>query len=273
MNDAPAKKNSRRLRLQAGEIVEGVVPVEWRIDESLWKGVINVKVPSAAEDPQVIAELCALRHLVVVRTIFGNPVAPAGAEIVISSGAIKKLWRQDTAKEHIVQYGRFLYATFEGCEMEVKKDRALSGLPVREIITEGEEPRLDVDAIVAAPSPFPELKFRALGDAKVGISRHALERYQERFDTKQVKSSMAGIRRMADSEQMIEIDKGERSRLKALIRHQTNARLFRYQPSKTILVLVPEATGWVLATVYREDESLTKQAVYAGGRIEFRNRD
>ena len=273
MNGEQVKKTSRKLRVQAGEFIGGIIRVEWRIDDAHWKGVINVQMPDGMEDAQAIAELCALRHLVVGRRVFGSDTASPGATIIVSAGAVKKLWRQDTAKGHIVPYGRFLYATFDGCEMDVKKDRALAALPVREFDLEAQEPRADIDNVVAAPSPFPEITFRALGGIPVGISRHALERYQERFSTRHVKTSMAGIRKIADSEQLTEIVKGERARIMAEIRHQTSAKLYMYQPSRTILVIVPEGPNWVLATVYREDETQSKQAVYAGGRIEFRNRN
>ena len=263
----------RTLRVQVGEVIENRARVEWRLDECSWKGVLHINLPNGIEDGPVIAELSALRYLILEKKMLGHDSAPKGSLIVVSLGAIKKLLRQDTAKSHIVPYGRFLYLALDGCEMDVKKDRTLSTLPARVILQDDEPieaPEITLDAV---RSSWPVIPFVAVDNAMVEITRHALERYQERFDTPYVRTAMNGLKKIMTSPIVRELDKGEVSRRNALRKHQKSGRHFLYGPSQTILVLIQEDGAWVLATVYRDEEkNKFKEAVFTHGRVEIRNK-
>ena len=265
----------RKIRVQAGVVTEdNRCSVEWRVDEAQWKGVINVVLPKGVEDGPMIAELCALRHLVVDRIVFGSPSVPKTAMVIVSHGAIKKLMRQDSAKTHIIPYGRFLYAAMDQCAFDVKKDRALADLP-RKPIFEGEEligvtPDEEIQAFEA---PWPTLKFKLLADEEVGISRHAIERYKERFETPYVASALTGLRKILSSDSVRELDKSEEAKARALMKHKVKGRIFCYPLSETYFVLVKESGVWVMATIYRDEEhKRLKETVYANGRIEVRRK-
>lgn len=260
----------RELKVQAGSLDNGVVDVEWRLDDSATKGIVRVTGITELADAHVIAELCALRYLVCERTIFGNSIAPRGSRIEVSAGAIKKLWRMDTAKDHIVPYGRFLYPTFEDCSFEVKKNALLQSLPLREIpaSAKGIQP---IETIEATYSNWIEVPCAALGNEPVGITRHALERYQERFNVKFVKTAIQSIKRLLASPTVCEISKGDLAQASSQIKSRKNGRYFLNTSAKILFVCVPEGSKWVIATAYGEPQyNNLKQAVYVGGRVEMR---
>ncbi len=263
----------RKIRVQAGVVSEdNRCTVEWRLDEVPWKGVLHVVLPDSVEDGPMIAELCALRHLVVERTVFGAAIAPKNAMVIVSHGAIKKLMRQDSDKMHIIPYGRFLYAALDQCDIDVKKDRALTNLPRKPIlegeVVVGETPDAE---IMAVPAPWPSLKFKLLADEVIGISRHAIERYKERFDTPYVNSALAGLKKILGSDAVRELEKSEAAEARAFLKHKVKGRIFYYSPSKTYFVLVQEAAGWVMATLYRDlEHTKIRESVYANGRVELR---
>ena len=265
------KIEQRSLAVRAGVKQDSMVRVEWRLDAGSWKGVINVQLTPGTEDGPAIAELCALRYLIVERTIFGSDIAPRGTNIFVSAGAIRKLLRQETQKGHLVPYGRFMFASLEGCDIAVVKDDDFKDLAYRVIDVDGTSTQAPEVSLSAVPSPWPTLEFKLL-NLGVGVTRHALERYQERFSTPYVRTAMNGLRKMLASDRIRELDKSETASIKARIKHHKAGRLFFYEPSQTTLVMVEEEGALVIATVYREEFDHLKEAVYVCGRVEIRNK-
>ena len=264
----------RTLRVQAGEVTNDRCSVEWRIDESQWKGVINVTLPTGIEDGAQIAELCAIKHLIVERMIFGSRNAPRNATIIVSFGALKKLQRQESSKTNIIQYGRFLFATLNGCAMAVKKDRTLSLLPRKPVIKDdvavGEEGDVEIKATKANWTMIP---FALWDGQPIGITRHAIERYMERFETPYIMNALAGINKILTSNEVRELVKPEEARARDNAKHLAEGRMFEYGPSQTRFVLVREEDHWVMATIHRNDDrNKLKEAVYSQGRVEIRNK-
>lgn len=273
-----AKQKSQNSQLSllvqaVGRCEDGSVRVEFRQGDLPWKGVVNVIVPEGAEDTNAIAELCALRHLMQDRMMFGCTFAPRGTRICVTAGVIRKLLRMDSQKGHLVRYARFLFYTFDGCEMEVVKSSDLADLLPRMLPVDNSEtefyPAPEI-TITAEASQLTAAPFAVLGE-QVGITRHAIERYQERYGTPYVRNAIARITKILASNEVREMTVSERSKFRAMQKHGTEGRAYLYPPSQTVFVVVPEEDMPVIATIYKLEPE-AKQAVYVGGRIEMRRR-
>lgn len=133
------------------------------------QGVIEVTVPTGAEDPRIVAELSALRHLVLEREILGPSRTGAGLRLVVSAGAIKKLMREDSAKAYLSPYALFLRTRLVGVIVEV--DHKANW--VTEATTTRREPLLVQDP----PAECITLE----GYGEVQVRAHVLERIQEHY--------------------------------------------------------------------------------------------
>jgi hypothetical protein len=261
MSTKPYNKRTLNVAACLENEVDWYIPVHWRLDGADRQAVIYVNVPGSFNDRRVIAELCALNHLMNCgRPILGSSRAPASSLTTVTAGAIRKAHRAETEKGEIIPFARFLFSSFCEGALEVEKDIDwTSSLPVVE------EMRID-----AKPAKLEKLPLAALCD-NVGITRHAVERYQERVGTVSVSNSISSLRRLMADLHTVAMPVSEYKRITGLGKYGKAAKFFIHRQSKTIFVVLPEWDGWVLATVYYEAPA-RKEAVYVGGRIEMRNR-
>lgn len=259
-----AKTSNGRVLNVAG-VLEGAVdnwiPVHWRLDQADRQGLIHVHVPREYNDRKVIAELCALRHLMSAgRPVFGASRAPSSALTTVTSGAIRKALRQGTDKGEIIPFARFLFFCFAESALEVEKDVAWTKeLPVHE------EYRL-----MASHSPW-EMAPLTAANGFVAITRHAVERYQERVGTKSLAATLNGLKRALLDVKTEPLAVSEAKRINGLAKYGKEAKFFMNRNTKLIFVVLKEDGLLKLSTVYHEPAPL-KEAVYAGGRVEYRYR-
>jgi len=261
MTTKTPQKRTLNIAALPGNDVDDYIPVHWRLDDADRQAIMYVSVPRSFNDRGVIAELCSLNHLMSgSRPIFGASRAPASSTTSVTSGAIRKAMRKETEKGEIVPFARFLFTAFCEGALEIDKDTSwASSLPVIAML------RID-----ARPAPLENLPMPALAD-NVGVTRHAIERYQERVGTGSVAKTLTSLRRLLADEQTVTLDVSDRKRFSSLVKYGKATKFFIHRPSKTIFVVVPEEGGWVLATVYYE-EPARQEAVYVCGRVEMRNR-
>lgn len=166
-----------------------IVDVVWCTGLSK-KGGLRVHLPANYKEPGLIAELCALRHLLLVvepfnvRTIDGK-----GIEVHTSSGAIKKLALRKSTKTEAMPYSRFLRIRLNELKHEViNKNDVLPSL---------EEPGLVWEDLVVCEeqfhAPYDPVDCGNLGS--LAITDHAIERYQERVESGSPKSPLRSLLR------------------------------------------------------------------------------
>lgn len=238
---------------------DGYIPVHWRIDGAARQGIIHVRVPGRFDDRKVIAELCALNHLMTgPRPIFGSARAPASSLTTVTAGAIRKAHRKQTEKTEIIPFARFLFSAF--CEGMLQVDKNVAWATVLPISGEW---RIEAQPTTLEDFPLPAF------NAVVSLTRHAVVRYQERSGARSVAHSISALRRLLADQQTIPLTRAEYQSCADLKKHGKTARCFIHPPSKMIFVVLSEAEKWVLATVYYRAPT-RREAVYVGGRIEQR---
>lgn len=155
----------------------GCVAVRWRVGARLAdgriqagkQGVVNVDLKLDVDDKPIIAELCALHHLLVEREILGEGRAGNGLIIIVSAGAIKKLKQEKTAKKHLVPFGRFLMTRFREADLLVSPDASWIepvANPARTFEMEVTEPPMEV------------VSFHGIGP--VYVTQHVIKRFAQR---------------------------------------------------------------------------------------------
>lgn len=142
------------------------------------RGVLCVNLPEEYNEPTLIAEICAIRYLLLDEKVFGvRTIDGKGIQLNSSSGAIRKLALGRSAKKEAIPYARFLRMMLTELSYAVKRKN--------EYVPIGDEPDLNsYDLIVDNElfrMPYDPTDFPALG--RVAISNHAVERYEERIDS------------------------------------------------------------------------------------------
>lgn len=133
------------------------------------KGVLKVVVTAKLDDKLIAAELAAIQHLIEVKRVLGvNVIGSAGMQLIVSSGAIRKLQRRQSDKAHLAPYANFLTTRFAGSQINVNKDsRWLDGC----------SPDAVEDLLVSG-ARRETLPITGLGD--VAVTQHVLDRFIER---------------------------------------------------------------------------------------------
>ena len=251
---------SRNLQIFAGQQTGDTIKVHWRIDGSDKQRVINVNIPADIEDKPVIAELCALNYLLRTRNIFGADKVPKNEVVSVSHGAIKRLWNQDTEKSHLIKWGRFLYPAIGDGRIDVVKSHAWT----REFEV------VDEVHIEAAPPDRYTVHVTSL-NIDVALTRHAVERYQERRETATATKAMQSIRKLMGGGSLRELSMSEHRTLKKALKHGKTAKYLIHIQTGIVFVLVPEEDGWSLVTILDDErEGGLTRPVLVGGRIEYR---
>jgi hypothetical protein len=133
------------------------------------KGVLKVRIRAKIEDRHIAAELAAMQHLLEDKEVIGqNVVGNAGTQLIVSLGAIRKLQRRQSDKDHLASYANFLTTRFAGCQLSVDKDsRWFDGFQF-----DGVE-----DLLVSGPR---REKVLINGLGEVSVTQHVLERFADR---------------------------------------------------------------------------------------------
>jgi hypothetical protein len=256
---------------------DGQFDVAYRIHEAhpLANGIVQVFVaPHYTADRAIIAELAALRYLLCEAQVCGQQRTGQGLQVEVSFGAIRRAVLQGalkatdagkTDKAHIVPHAHFLATRF------FEASKAVVNAPVW---AKGCMLKYRQHAI-AVTSPQESILPTRIGEAV--ISRHALNRFVERFIARDVFNSGGGrFENLPDVEQIASkywtrawrsLEKllnspdtviraiasskfGERMKRK----YGKQARFLHHPDSMAIFILIPEGRRLVLATVVRDFE-------------------
>lgn len=168
---------------------ENTARVFWRTG-TVCKGILDVHVDFEHEEIDLVAELAAIRYLIFERRVFNRaPSAGNGYKLVVSKGAIRKLALGKSTKKFAEKFASFLSSRLQGAVIDVSQNMEfMASLEEAEIQT------LHVERKVYA-NTYDEIDTPAIG--KILITRHAVERYQERItsgDPKKPRGSL--VRRL-----------------------------------------------------------------------------
>lgn len=251
----------RELKIHAvkDSIHDNLVHVHWCIDDQPRQRIIHLNIENQ-EDQLIIAELCAIDFIVRQRIIFGSDRVPKEATVYVTYGAIKRLWKQETEKTNLIPWGRFLFPTLGDGQMETSKSTAW----VRDYDVV-EEIKLN------AREPNPVTVRIPLWGIDATLTRHAIERYQERREAKSVAKTIAAVQRLISSGATRELNMSENRRFAKAMKHGKTAKYLINTHTSIVFVIVPEGNSWALVTIIDgEMEGGLKHAVLVGGRVEYR---
>lgn len=137
-------------------------------------GALTVKINEDLQDGSLIAELCAIRFLLFEKKVFKvDPTSGHGYKLVVSSGAIKKLYNGKSQKKQAEPYAAFLSARMQGVTIEV-------GHPFGPL--DHDDPNADIDYCEATATSFRTIA-QTVDTPCIGpvvVTLHAIQRFKER---------------------------------------------------------------------------------------------
>ena len=95
--------------------------VFWRVGTKR-NGILYVAIDFDNEDADLIAELCAIKHLLFEQKVMSRePVCGTGYQLVVSKDAIKQLAQGKSSKKHALKFAAFLQNRMAGVQIDVSQ--------------------------------------------------------------------------------------------------------------------------------------------------------
>jgi hypothetical protein len=220
---------------------------------------LDVRLEAPGQNRLAAAEVVAIRHLLGVGQVFGPNRTGVNLALVVSKGAVKKMANQSSQHHALYEYGYPLLTRYSGASITVSKDR--SWFPDAE--TMGEVVQVDGEALKGIEM------LDAGGKGRVGITRHALERYREHCGTLSLDTAWVNLAlRLKKGLHNIEL---EGKVLKHKVRKYGAAPEIWGRPDSPLhFVLRPEAGHKVLMTVFNRDPN-ERAAVFSPTAVNGRD--
>lgn len=159
--------------------------VFWRVGTKR-KGILDVRIDFDHEEADLLAELIAIRYLVLDKQVFCcKPGSGSGYKLVVSKGAIKKLALGKSTKAFAFKFAAYLTSRLKGVTIEVSQSMEFMDEP-----GEGNVELLDADRQTYAKT-YDEISTPAMGP--VLITQHAIDRYQARITSGSPKKPWASL--------------------------------------------------------------------------------
>lgn len=156
---------------------EKSVYVYWRVGTNR-KGLLNVRLNFKTTDPEIVAELVAIRYLIMEAKVFRcTPNSGKGFRLNVSKGAILKMTQGRSSKRSISRFAGLLTGRMNGVQIIVSHSMDFM-IDAQEAIEAGLIEVLEATKEKYA-STVEIIKTPAIG--QLGITRHAVRRYEERL--------------------------------------------------------------------------------------------
>lgn len=166
-----------------------VVNVLW-CTGSVKRGGLRIHLPRHYNEPSLVAELCALRHLIFTVQPFNVfTIDGKGIELHTSSGAIKKLALRRSTKAEAMPYSRFLRTRLSALTYGV--------LGKSDPIPSMDDPDLEWEDLIITEEQF-QAPYEPIVCGNLGalaITDHAIERYRQRVESGEPKSPIRSLLR------------------------------------------------------------------------------
>lgn len=156
------------------------VLVYWRVGTKR-KGVLDVRMGFSTEDQEIIAELIAIRHLIMNTKVFCcTPTTGKGFQVRVSKGAIRKIVQGRSDKAFASRFASLLTGRMEGISVNVSHSMDFM-ISAQEAAETGQ-----IEVLEAAgknfASPHETIETPTIGT--LSVTRHAVQRYEERLNSK-----------------------------------------------------------------------------------------
>lgn len=224
--------------------------VFWRSGTSR-SGILDISLEFDSADSDVLAELVAIRFLVLQKKIFGvEPMCGKGLKFVVSKGAIKKLVRGASSKKHAVKFAAFLSGRLSGVQIEVSKDKAFM-------------PKVEDTAIEShlAATDYYTATFEAVSTPSMGdilVTQHAIDQYIDRIDSGAPQRPFASLvkRLQHPALQQIPLPVSVLKHKKKKYGRSDNVEAWSHPDSGFVYLFLNDRAQKVLVTVFRPDKKL-----------------
>lgn len=235
------------LRTACEEVSPGQYQVQWAVGRKRG-GIVKVHLPSERLDPELIAELCAMRFLLLDKRVFNvTPSSGRGYCLQVSSGAIRKLALKKSTKSHAFSYASFLMSRMLGAKIQVvakNEPFMFDGDPVFDEETIHPDPQIYASANEAIETP-------TMG--KLYITAHAVQRYVERNISGDSKNPWLTLVKRVQHPELRQIPIPDKHLIHKRRKYgQDNQVEVWAHPTSTLsYVIINEGENRVLVTVFR----------------------
>ncbi|EGQ9302096.1 hypothetical protein F7U75_14065 [Vibrio vulnificus] len=225
-----------KLKIQTIATSKFNVSVAWFSGLSK-NGVIDVRV-SQIEHRIAVAELTVARYLLWDRQVFGHrPGSGKGLEIGFSCATLRSL-KQSSSNE-LRQASQYLKTWLDGVQLNPEEIVGVAA---------------STDQIpMIQPYRLPQPVFDSPVLGPVAISRHAIQRYQERFRHGYAKSPWLSLQRQLCNPELRQARLSDRTRFQKLLKHgDDGSQIWHHPTGELYFLLVPQETHWLVVTVFSQ---------------------
>lgn len=173
------------------KVTDSSALVYWAIGKSgRRKGIIKINLEFDCDEPDLVAELIAIRYLMLEKLGTSGVLHPGVMKhhrLVVSKGAIRKLALNKSSKKFAIKFASYLRSRLKGITIETSHSKELESIEeCDDVVTE----TLDAETRVYAQDHY-KLDTPAMG--KLWVSNHAVEQYQARITTGDPKNPWASL--------------------------------------------------------------------------------
>lgn len=187
----------------------------------------------------IAAELYAIHHLLSVKEVMGSNRSGNGLQIRVSKGAIKKLQKQRSTQHSLYSLTRFLLTRYQEAQISVEKRDDWLSHSFEEYSAENVTLR-DIDEVINVPSIGP-----------VVVTRHALERFVERFADGVTKHPWKALCSKLFSSSLTKVCLPEKVAAYKAKKYVQNAEFWKFEEPEIFLVLLPGDNFRTLLTIFQ----------------------
>lgn len=234
------------VNVKASQTGDRSAKVLWYVGREK-NGALEVQIPFDATNVEALAELAAVRHLILEAELF-NPLPRSGHgfRAVVTKGAIKKAMKGKSQITSMRKYSRFLTGRLDGIELVV--DPKVKMLPDEDTpVTKVIELNLEPHETISTP---------VLGE--VQITDHAYERWLERVEERSKDRPYDSLVRRLMSPDLAPIAVPEKVLEQKIRKYGEEGTLKVYRhPSEPIhFGLIQKESGYALVTVFVRNDTL-----------------
>ncbi|HCH2684391.1 TPA: hypothetical protein NKV87_003259 [Vibrio parahaemolyticus] len=225
-----------KLKVQSVSASKSKVSVAWFVGLSR-SGIVDVGI-GRFESRIAIAELTVARYLLWDRQVFGHrPGSGKGVELGLPHKTLHSLSLNSCVE--LRKAGQYLKTWLDGVQLNPE-----------EIV--GVAASTD-QILMIQPYRLPQPVFDSPVLGLVAISRHAIQRYQERFRHGYTKSSWLSLQRQLCNPELRQAKFSDRTRFQKLLKYGDDGSQIWHHPTGDLyFLLVPQETHWLVVTVFSQ---------------------
>lgn len=225
-----------KLKIQTIATSKFNVSVAWFSGLSK-NGVIDVRV-SQIEHRIAVAELTVARYLLWGCQVFGHrPGSGKGVELGLPHKTLHSLSLNSCVE--LQRASQYLKTWLNGVQLNPEEIVGVAA---------------STDQIpVIQPYRLPQPVFDSPVLGPVAISRHAIQRYQERFRHGYTKSPWLSLQRQLCNPELRQARLSARTRFQKLLKHGDDGSQVWHHPTGDLyFLLVPQETHWLVVTIFSQ---------------------